>query len=206
MPDGELRFRDVTAASGLANTETGMGVAAGDVDDDGDVDLYFSNLGPDGLWLNNGDGTFRDHSDTLDDAVDGWSTSAVFVDADGDDNLDILVARYVQMDRLNARRFFGEPFTLTVRDDLSAEELQSLLRGSGVVYVREDLLELMEARLAVARALPVIREHRARMRSGRADVQQLRGALARIRDGIDRPAAASRYDRFLELAGVDLTP
>src|SRR5512134_3198579 len=58
--DGAWRFRDVTEEAGVAESAWGNGVAVADVDDDGDPDLYVANLGPDVLWLNEGDGTFRD--------------------------------------------------------------------------------------------------------------------------------------------------
>jgi len=45
------------------------------------------------------------------------------------------------MDKINERRFFGQPFTVTVRDDASLDEMRSLLRGPGVVHAREDALD-----------------------------------------------------------------
>ena len=60
--------------------------------------------------------------------------------------VDKAVARtYVRInaaiDQINKKRFFGEPFTVSVRDDLSPEELRAFLQGSGVLHVREDLLD-----------------------------------------------------------------
>ena len=90
-----LRFTDVTDASGIDARGYGMGVAAGDVDNDGRVDLYLTNLGPNRLFRNNGDGTFSDVSrqSGLDDA--GWGVSASFVDYDRDGWLDLYVGNYV---------------------------------------------------------------------------------------------------------------
>ncbi len=42
------------------------------------------------------------------------------------------------VDAVNSSMFFGEPFTLVVRDDASAEETKALLTGPGVLHVRED--------------------------------------------------------------------
>ncbi|NIV47420.1 MAG: CRTAC1 family protein, partial [Gammaproteobacteria bacterium] len=70
-----LRFEDVTDAAGLAATGYGMGVAAGDVDNDGDVDLYVTNYGPNQLWRNRGDGTFEDVTAASGTDDPRWSTS-----------------------------------------------------------------------------------------------------------------------------------
>lgn len=98
---GALRFTDVTAASGIAATGYGMGVAAGDYDNDGHVDLYVTNLGPNQLWRNDGDGTFRDVTSSAGVAGDRWSTSASFLDHDGDGLLDLYVTNYVDFSPQN---------------------------------------------------------------------------------------------------------
>ena len=63
-PDGTrtLRFTDVTAASGIVTRGYGMGVAAGDIDNDGWIDLYVTGFGRNQMFRNNGDGTFADVS------------------------------------------------------------------------------------------------------------------------------------------------
>ncbi len=58
--DANGTFSDVTETSGLGDTGYGMGVAVGDIDNDGLVDVYITNYGPDALYRNNGDGTFKD--------------------------------------------------------------------------------------------------------------------------------------------------
>jgi hypothetical protein len=90
-----LRFRDVTEESGLSATGYNMGVATGDFNNDGWVDLYVTNFGPNQLLENNGDGTFRDV--TRQAGVDDrrWSVPAVFFDFDGDGWLDLYVGNYV---------------------------------------------------------------------------------------------------------------
>ena len=91
-PDGKLSFRDATERSGLGFEGYGMGAAAGDYDGDGDTDLYLTNLGPNALFQNNGDGTFRQAAGPQDER---WSTSAAFVDYDGDGDLDLFFTNYV---------------------------------------------------------------------------------------------------------------
>ncbi|HEV7671821.1 MAG TPA: CRTAC1 family protein [Thermoanaerobaculia bacterium] len=89
------RFIDVTEASGIRAGGYGMGVATGDYDNDGRIDLYLANFGPNQLWHNNGDGTFTDA--TAKAGVDDprWSTGATFADFDRDGRLDLFVLNYV---------------------------------------------------------------------------------------------------------------
>ena len=94
-PDSRLHFTDVTAASGLDARGYGMGVATGDIDNDGCVDLYVTNLGPNQLWKNNCDGTFRDVTRASGTADSGWSVPAAFVDVDHDGWLDLFVGHYL---------------------------------------------------------------------------------------------------------------
>ena len=92
---GRLHFTDVTEGSGVGHTGYGMGCAAADYDNDGFLDLYVTNYGPNVLYRNNGDGTFTDV--TAEAGVDDtrWSASAAFADVNGDGLLDLYVANYV---------------------------------------------------------------------------------------------------------------
>ncbi len=94
QPDGT--FVDATEASGIGHEGYGQGVAIGDVDNDGDVDVYVTNYGADAFYRNNGDGTFA-----LEDvgiSNEDWGTSATFGDYDRDGDLDLYVSNYVQFD------------------------------------------------------------------------------------------------------------
>ena len=92
---GGGRFADVTAAAGIAEFGYSMGCAAGDIEGDGDVDLYVTNFGPDVLFRNNGDGTFTDVTQAAGTSNPLWSSSAAFADYDADGDLDLYVANYV---------------------------------------------------------------------------------------------------------------
>jgi hypothetical protein len=90
-----LRFTDVTDASGIVARGYGMGVAVGDFNNDGCVDLYLTNLGPNQLLRNNCDGTFTDVSKQSGTDDPGWGVSASFLDYDRDGWLDLFVGNYV---------------------------------------------------------------------------------------------------------------
>src|SRR4051812_44694140 len=77
---GNGTFEDVTERSGAGVHGYGMGVAAGDFDNDGYTDLYVTNFGSNVLLKNDGRGHFTDVTAKARVASAGWSTSAAFVD------------------------------------------------------------------------------------------------------------------------------
>ena len=105
---GELRFRDTTEESGISESEYGMGCTVGDVDGDGDPDIYVTNFGRDRLWLNQGDTTFVEASTNAGLAEDDWTTSAVFFDYDLDGDLDLFVCTYVDYRLENHKPCYSE--------------------------------------------------------------------------------------------------
>lgn len=96
--NGDGTFTDVTAASGTGDTGYGMGAAAGDIDNDGDPDLYVANFGQDRLYRNNGDGTFTDITEAAGIDNTAWGIAAVYLDIDVDGDLDIFVVNYLVYD------------------------------------------------------------------------------------------------------------
>ncbi len=99
--NGAIRFTDVTVGSGLDVPIFGMGVAAGDFDNDGRPDVLITGVGGARLFHNEGGGHFTDVTaaagvggDTKD-----WSTAAVWFDYDNDGRLDLFVANYVRWSR-----------------------------------------------------------------------------------------------------------
>jgi len=90
-----LHFTDVTEASRIRAEGYGMGAATGDFDNDGWVDLYVTNHGPNQLWRNNGDGTFTDVTASAATGDPRYSNSAVFLDYDRDGWLDLFVGNNV---------------------------------------------------------------------------------------------------------------
>ena len=99
---GGGRFEDATSKAGVGGPDRyGFGCVAGDVDGDGDRDLYVTYYGPNVLYRNNGDGTFSDVTERAGAGNGRWSASASLADADGDDDLDLYVAAYVKFDEAN---------------------------------------------------------------------------------------------------------
>jgi hypothetical protein len=103
LPNGEhrLRFTDVTTLSGLAVDRYSIGVAVGDVDNDGWPDLYVTHWNSaNQLFRNRGRGadgrvTFEDISASAGVDEKRWSIAAVFFDYDRDDWLDLYLGNYL---------------------------------------------------------------------------------------------------------------
>jgi len=102
--EGNVRFSDVTRASGIEATGFGIGVAAGDYDNDGWVDLYVTHFGDNQLWRNNGDGTFSDVTQSSGATDRRWSHSAAFLDFDRDGWLDLFIVNYVDFRVANHKK------------------------------------------------------------------------------------------------------
>ncbi|MDX2036618.1 MAG: CRTAC1 family protein [Isosphaeraceae bacterium] len=120
---GGLRFEDVTEKSGTGFRGYCHGVLAGDIDNDGDPDLFLSNFGANALLRNNGDGTFTDIGRASGVATEpNWSSSAAFLDFDRDGRLDIYVSRYGDWQYPRDHRFCGDPIK-KIRRYCSPKEL-----------------------------------------------------------------------------------
>jgi hypothetical protein len=92
---GNGTFEDVTAASGIRHRDYGMGACAGDYDNDGLIDLYVTNVGPNLLYRNTGHGRFSEVPNAGGADSSLWSTSCAFLDIDRDGDLDLFVTNYV---------------------------------------------------------------------------------------------------------------
>lgn len=119
--DGQGRFDDATAGSGLEVAICGMGIAVGDYDNDDRIDVFVSAVGPNKLFRNLGAGRFEEVTSQagVGGAADAWSTGCGWFDADNDGDLDLLVCNYLawspELDRSHdfrfpdGRRAYGRP-------------------------------------------------------------------------------------------------
>ena len=98
--EGDGRFTEVAQEVGVADSSYGMGCTVGDYDNDGDPDLFVTNVGLNLLYRNEGEssGGYRFTNiapQTILAEDDDWSTGCAFVDYDLDGDLDLYVANYL---------------------------------------------------------------------------------------------------------------
>jgi hypothetical protein len=93
---GNNHFQDVTQDSTLAFAGYCHGIVVGDIDNDGDQDVFLCNYGTNVLMINNGNGKFKDISETAGIGGFNWSTGGAFLDYDNDGDLDLYVTNYGQ--------------------------------------------------------------------------------------------------------------
>ncbi len=96
--NGDMTFTDVTEEAGVGDRGYGYGCVAADYDNDGDMDFYVVNFGPNVLYRNHGDGTFTDVAKEagVDDPRQG--AAACFIDIENDGDLDLYVTNYLVID------------------------------------------------------------------------------------------------------------
>ena len=108
METGKLIFEDVSERSGDLGSGYGMGVAVGDIDNDGFVDLYVTHFGSNQMLHNQQDGTFRDITEPSGTDDPRWSVSSTFWDYDLDGKLDLFVGNYVDFTLTASKQCFSK--------------------------------------------------------------------------------------------------
>lgn len=156
LNDGRGRFSDASAAWRLPSPGYGMGVAAGDIDNDGWVDLYLTTYGGRDRLLRNTGTHFEDVTEALGvHAGEGWSSSAGFLDLENDGDLDLYVARYVDYTLERAIRCYDSELHVYCTPDLYDALPDRLFRNDGArgfveIAARAGLAEHVGKGLALA--------------------------------------------------------
>ena len=91
--NGNGTFSDVSASTNLNVVGQGMGVDHGDINNDGHLDIYVTNLGPNFLLLNDGNGSFTEIAEAAgvaDGGGMGWGCFFVDYDNDGWEDLYVI--------------------------------------------------------------------------------------------------------------------
>ena len=126
------RFVPALDGHGVGDAGYGMGVAAGDYDNDGDIDLYVTNVGPNVLYRNDGSGRFDDVTVEAGVADPGWSTSATFADFDQDGDLDLFHANYIHWSQaVEMNCYSGSVLTYCPPENYNAPARDRLYRNDG---------------------------------------------------------------------------
>jgi hypothetical protein len=139
--EGELRFRDRTAALGLELSRWSMGAAVGDVDGDGYDDVFVATYGANALLANRGGARLEESGAAAGLAAEGWHMAGSFGDLDLDGDLDLYVAAYLELDVSNPPptttflgvEVFAGPTGLPPAPDVAYENLgEGRFRAVGV--------------------------------------------------------------------------
>lgn len=106
-----VRFEEITIPSQLGVTLYAQGCSVGDFDADGFADLYVGGFGPDRLLHNQGDGTFVDVTGVAQVTSPEWTSSTLWIDVDGDDDLDLYAVHYLNVTFANRKvcDYNGQP-------------------------------------------------------------------------------------------------
>ncbi len=157
--DGKGRFEERSEAAGVATPAHGMGIAAGDYDGDGDIDLFVSCYGPDQLFRNRGDASFEEVAAAAGVAHPGFGAGAAFADYDLDGDLDLYVGSYVQyrhepklVGKVASQYGRAIPFTLNPSSYRPGANLLYRNRGDGTF---EDVSKAAKVENLTGRSLAV---------------------------------------------------
>lgn len=139
--DGQT-FTDKTSAAQLVSSSETMGCNAGDLDNDGDIDVFITTRGENQLWQNNGDGSFSDI--TKESGIEGarWSTSSSVGDSNQDGLLDIYITNYIDFTP-NARVF--EENAGFDREDQKKFEARLYQGQANSLYINRGKMKFTEA-------------------------------------------------------------
>lgn len=126
-----VRFQNVTTESSAGDTGFSQGVTVGDINSDGFPDVYVGNVGPNSLWLNNGDGTFAEITEEAGVGGDEWTLSPAIVDLNRDGFPEIYSLSYLNRAEVLERRCRKNGRPLTCAPTMFTAEQDRLYQNSG---------------------------------------------------------------------------
>jgi hypothetical protein len=158
--DGEGAFTDVSRSAGIAaHASTGLGVVAADFDNDGRVDIYVANdQRPNFLWMNNGDGTFREEALERGCALSGMGFAqagmgVAVADPEGDGDWDLFVVN-LSGEGSTFYRNAGDGNFLDVTDEMGLGSLTQPYTGFGTALFDYDGDARLDAFIANGKVVP----------------------------------------------------
>lgn len=129
---GDGTFERAPNDGGAGDTHYGMGVAVGDYNNDGAVDLYVTNVGPNVLYRNDGSGNFSDVTADAGVADSRWGSSAAFIDLDSDGDLDLFLANYINWSRdIELNCYLSAMLVYCPPTNYQAPTMDQLFRNNG---------------------------------------------------------------------------
>ncbi len=108
--NGDGTFTDVTTQAGVPGSGIGVGITAGDFDNDGNEDLFLTNYNSAILYHNNGNGTFTDITATAGVNNPHFGTGAAFLDYDRDGRLDLFIGNYLKFDPASRQYYSAQQY------------------------------------------------------------------------------------------------
>ncbi|AXT52960.1 hypothetical protein D1818_19830 [Aquimarina sp. BL5] len=135
LNQGNLKFKDITEKSGTGgNSDWNTGSTMADINGDGLLDIYVCAVtkilgfnGGNELFINNGDGTFKEESKKYGLDLKGYATQAYFFDYDKDDDLDVYIVNHA----LHTKNSHGPSYIRRKRVDFIGDRL---LRNDGSTF------------------------------------------------------------------------
>lgn len=148
---GSGPFNDLTVPTAMDARMYGMGIATGDFDHDRDLDYYVTNIGANGLFVQQANGTFSDSAawrGVLNDSVSGWNTTGwgtAFFDYDNDTwqdlyvcNGEVTVLPFIQNATEDPDKLYKNDGSGAFTDVTMATSLGDSGRGRGMAYADYD--------------------------------------------------------------------
>lgn len=143
VPGGE--FQALEQVAGIADRRYGQGVCAGDINQDGFIDLIVANIGVNSVYINQGDGTFRKDSTAIQEDDGRWTSSIGLADMNGDHLPDVIEVNYLNDPLIFERKCEGKRLDCTPQRFRAASDRIFENRGDGKYVVAKTGSGSMEA-------------------------------------------------------------